>query len=225
MPGPTIRKSLGRYIAELTVVVFGVTIAFMVDDWAEKRRDHKYEIEFLDNIQDELTLNLDLFHSWENYFKELTGLFEDFYRLQQWEDSSLAAAIKYRDIIMASNSVKVYSSAWETTKASSGLRLIRDVQLKNQLSTLYSRWFPETERVFTRLDNYKSNKLIPYYNDHRAGRDPSFINSSDLNSPEIYNIIRTYQVYHSVLADKINYAEEKTGELIELIDNYITKYK
>ncbi len=197
----------------------------MVDDWAEKRRDHKYEIEFLQNIRGELGLNLGLFRAWENYYRDITGSFEAFYRLQQLEDSSRAAALKYRDIILASNSVKVFSSAWETTKASGGLRLIRDTKLKNQLSRLYSRWFPETERVYTRLDNYKSDILIPYYNDHRAGRDPSFINPSDLSSPEIYNIIRTYQVYHFVLADKINEAKEKTVELIRLIDDHLTRYQ
>ena len=219
------KKSIIKYFAELLVVVFGITIAFMVDDWSENRREHKYEIEFLENIREELSLNMNLFRDWENYYEKINILFDEFYELQLIDDSSRSAAIKYREIILNTHSVYVFSSAWETTKSSGGMRIIKNTMLKNNLSSLYSRWYPRTERVFSRLDDLKSNELIPYYNQHRAGRDPSFIDLKDLQAPQLYNIMRTFQVYHSVLLGMIMDSEEKTEEVIKLIEEHINKFK
>jgi len=219
------KKSIINYFAELTVIVFGITIAFFVDDWAENRREERYEIEFLENIHDELSLNIKLFHDWKDYYKELDALFEEFYELQMNGDSSRSAAIKLREILVQTHSVNVFSSAWETTKSSGSLRIIKDSKLKNQISALYSRWFTRTERVYARLDNFKSTELISYYNQHRAGRDPSFTDLKALQAPQLYNIVRTYHIYHSFLKSKIIDSEEKTEKVIKLIEEYTNKFK
>lgn len=219
------KKAIIRYIAELTIVVFGITIAFMLNDWADGKREQKNEIEYLENICEELLLNVDLFNDWESYYENITDRFEKFYDLQMVDDSSRAAAIEYRQILVETHSIYVFSDAWETMKSSGGMRIIKNSGLKNNLSAVYSRWYPRTERVFKRLDDFKSHELIPYYNQHRAGRDPSFIDLKNLQAPQLYNIMRTFQIYHSVLRGMIKDSKEKTETVITLIENYINNSK
>ena len=217
-------NKFGKYliyaIGEIALVMIGILLALQVNDWNETRKsiasEKRYVSDLIQDLKnDSIKLNqLDIFLKSKSVSKEkIVPLLQgnkvaidsiEFHFAIQW-------AIRGR---FTPTNITI-----EELKNSGGLNIIRDVNLRRQIVSLYNSYSIEafTEDVF----NNASNKLLDIAGAH-------FKSIMEPNIDEIYIAIEDNRFINGILANftftRMNAINDLQTKCFDLIKN-LEKYK
>jgi len=158
-----VSKYLIYAIGEIVLVIIGILIALQVNNWNEQRKERKYELTMLEEVQKELNEDADIIESWIPYLKNVQHSFSELAIMKNDPKYSLDSLNFHLNRIRGYGmTLNINKSPFETIK-SSGLNKISNPEIRNNLSTLYGyhiqgidEWVNEVLRVelFNRNEIY-----------------------------------------------------------------------
>ena len=213
-------------IGEVVLVVFGILIAFQIDNWNENRNLRKLENILLIDIRDNLIAsrtNLASNISYNrttlyNYEKILSHIKEDLPY-----SNSLDTAFSYIGYWSEPNFTY---TAYETIK-SLGLDIIQNDSLKISITEIYEQYFPFLLEELEGEWGLHQSLVLPF-----IAYNIQYINS-EVARPNNYNALKTNNEFQNLMGLKmitrknsIHFAErtkEKVDSLIFLIDRELVR--
>lgn len=189
-----IRKSLsaanyGALGLELFLVIAGILIAFQIDRWAESRRDHQEENQYLIRLKEDLQSEIRVMELSIEYAAERL---QNVHLLEEISDNPEIAKSRARDVLLAIEQVtwrsfpQIAGNVYGELKATGKLALIRSEQLRHDLWEYYTYYDHvsvigsdlELQNLFTRLTaGLLSTAELTVIQGARTGRESWHVSS------------------------------------------------
>lgn len=134
-------KSSGKwkeYLAELLVVIIGITIAFSIENYAANRKEKVEELQHLKGIADDLKADLNSFEAYTTYNEETQVFVKRFNQLIQ----SRAQNDSLNWLLLRMGWISSYGPrdiAYQSLKSSGGLDKITNFDLRNSIVYHYEQ--------------------------------------------------------------------------------------
>lgn len=164
---PKINKRTRIYILvysiELVVMMLGVTAGFTLTNWAETRKEYKLANEYMKSLQSDLEIDIKNLHFHDSInaekIEEMTQLLILLKTNNQEEmltiNNYVSKAIRNTSFFHASK------TTYESIKQGGQINIIKDMQLKNELISLYESQYEELKISETILLEDIRNRLEP----------------------------------------------------------------
>src|SRR5210317_120892 len=163
-------KYLVYAIGEILLVVIGILIALMIDNWNDVRKSNENEVLLLNSLKSEFETNFAIFDSVhkfqitkEDYVKRLIAYNETPIPFEEL-DSIL-------EIITYNYTTNLSFTIYESSVNSGKIELISNDQLKNRIASFNELFKDYSEEEFIAQD-MTNEQIIPFINDHIVIRYP-----------------------------------------------------
>ncbi len=152
------------HIANLLVVVLGISIAFYLDQYSSEKRAQTQEKEYLEGLAADLDADiaaLDTLIKFNDLIIEATVSLIEGVKNNGYEDLTKlrndVLIIQYNPPFVAQRTI------YESLKASGKMDLIKEFDLRNQLVELYEQYYRGTSQYDQALDDHVSNFIKPFF--------------------------------------------------------------
>lgn len=201
---------VGKYLREISVVVIGVAITFIVSDWISGRNEKKDLKRYLDAIQLELKENLASMKVDAKEYR-LTIEFGNYLSSTKRENIQADSISKYFPVIGYLYTATYDTSAFEMLKSSGAMRLIKDDLLLSSILKCYILMNEAT----TARDKYLQRKQDELFSAVLNG-------SLDLNNPDLFDPKNARMLnFYSIPID----VEEPFLDCIKQIEKTLAMFK
>jgi hypothetical protein len=153
-------------IGEVLIIVFAVTISIWFHNWSESWKDRQEEKEFLEGLKADLQADMkEMSSDSTSYELGLRGIryFEKVGDGMALDRDSLNT---YEDFFFGDIQISPRVSRFEALKGSGRLGIIRNKQLLIHITDLYTKDFPQINRINTYFDKLRSDDFIPFIASH-----------------------------------------------------------
>jgi hypothetical protein len=233
-----VRRYLAYAIGEIALVVIGILIAVMINDWNESRRANNLEQIFLENLRNEMTANNRMLSTVIHYqevsrdaaLKLLEIYNSDFRNYDTNELDSLLGAVQWAwsfepqlsvlnsikstgqiDIIKDENIKTFITTFEESTKGSQAISLFLREFMRDQYVPSVSQFISQRNRVIhIGFSEVKQSKFKSNY-------DELF------NNKEVESHLTYVYVWRKDEVNALKYIQSSLLESIDLIDHSIIK--
>lgn len=185
-------KTWKRLVAEFFLILLGVSVAFLAEDFRETRGRQTLLREYMGNLKRENQSNIRNFITADSLINRVQINNDHFYDIHQNKDSLAQAEQSLRKVMMGGFPMQFYTGQWEALKLSGLLNEISDPDFLYQISLVYDNVYPGLARSLGNISHYKMNQMIPFYIKERAGREVRFVEREKIMSDEVYMLVRTY---------------------------------
>ncbi len=199
---PGFKLEWKKYIAELLVVFVGVTSAFLLNDWAQKRNSEELENKYITSLLDDLKNDSDNLKKTINYsqnnFDSLSYL--NYLLSKNFSDTDTLLELSVKLL----NFEYFYPSdvTFETMKSSGGLNIIGGFEIRRKIIKLYSQ-YEGTILFDDMIKKYTDGYSIPY-----------FINNTDLRNISGTDLKFYYdKQFSNILLGYLNILRQKVSAL------------
>ncbi len=202
-------------LANLLVVILGITIAFYLEGWREGRSKRNLEQQYLQALRQDLLADKDLLDTLikidESRLDKLTKISSA--SIGQYEHlDSIGLFMAY---IQFHVPFEPQTASFEAMTSSGIIDIIRSFELRTQIFQLHSQWY----RGISQFDNaimQHTNQFIRPFSIYEVEHYSAFeVNPDFLNKPSFRNMIFSYQ---SLFETRLNYYKEVLSALEELIN-------
>ena len=212
------------HIANLIVVILGISIAFYLEGYKEDKGNKIQERKFLESMINNLQRDinaLDTLASWnERVSKALIAL----------SDVSVFAASKLNDTTLAEYILTIqYNpaftpqiSTYESLKTSGKLELIEDFQLKNQIVELYEQTYGSSNEYEVLTDEHVRDFIKPFYIANVRFYNGRAVRGDFLMDDNFRNMIFSYRflylgkvAYYKKVREEIVIIKEKLSAYVD----------
>jgi len=205
-----------NHFIELVVVVIGITLAFMLNNWREGYVDHQLEKKYLNSFMDDLNFDrvqldsLILYN--ETKLKDINRLITFLKNKDVENDSVLIVFAQMMMFTPFDPNVTTYQSI----KNAGDFGLISDYRLKENLIKYYQNL--ESKKYFDNLFNsYLNDYIIPFALENINFEEQRFVNRKNLLHYRFKNLtIGYYRLLNQYLDYYKNLREECTQLLSQL---------
>ena len=205
-----------NHFIELVVVVIGITLAFMLNNWREGYVNHRMEKKYLNSFRDDLNFDrvqldsLILYN--ETKLKDINRLIAFLKDRKVDNDSVLVVFAEMMLFTPFDPNVTTYQSL----KNAGDFALISDYRLKENLIKYYQTL--ETKKYFDDLFNsYLNDYIIPFALENINFEEKRFVHPKNLLHYRFKNLtIGYYRLLKQYLEYYINIREECTKLLSQL---------
>lgn len=180
-----------KYLRELSVVVAGIAITFIVSDLISDRNEKKEIKRYLDAINLELEENLEIAEEHGEFF-DRTADFSHYLMATKPEKLSTDSLDKYDEIIKRLVVLNYKTSALEMFKMSGSMRLIKDKTLLSSILEAYRQI--ELSKVSS--DVYMDRKIDEIYEQVLDEKSTSL--ALDISLPESRRLLKFFSIYMDV---------------------------
>jgi hypothetical protein len=161
----TLGRTLGRYLSEIIVIIIGITLSFVFDEWRNERKDRRDEHSYLTMLQEDLT-----------HDTTVLGMYilrqEEAIRCTQRLASFGAVADVEDSLFFLLDNTAGYvefaprSAAFEELRQTGRTSLLNNSLLRRQVFTLYTQVYPFLKE-WTLVDKtHVLSSLIPEITNH-----------------------------------------------------------
>ncbi|KOF02065.1 hypothetical protein OB69_13595 [Roseivirga seohaensis subsp. aquiponti] len=151
-----------NHFIELLVVVIGITIAFAMENWAEKRRDRESQINYLTSLRDDITNdNIELKHIMDSskvLNRNIDFLMRYVYASGPLED------LKYGHITSTYSApyFNAKDGTYHSLVNSGSLDLISNYKLRASITDLYNFHYDEIAKADDFIHDLVNGQIYPY---------------------------------------------------------------
>jgi len=216
----TIIEKWAEYLLEIFVIVFGILIAFMLNNWNEGRKNERKELEHLKNIAKNLETNIGLLKedslSYSTGIRANNTILDAITNHKPFYDS-LAYHFHFLSIYPDPN---LSFSAYESLK-SVGFETITNSQLRNEIIDLYEMTYPQMIASMTFTQDKLADQTIPFFlANFERGNDSAIPNSYGtlLDNQEFLNLVVTTKAIHNWGIQFEQNIRQKTKRVMNLIE-------
>ncbi|MBT8275749.1 MAG: hypothetical protein KJO39_06380 [Bacteroidia bacterium] len=211
----------GRYlkyaIGEILLVVFGILIALLINNWNEERKDRNREQVILNNLKSDFTTSINNVNDAYNSFMQAYDASVTLLEIIRSEDDIDSSEIEQLvdDILNKTKSLDIITGSINEMLNTGSINLIRDINLKTQLSN-WSFHQTDTEDDIVIYRAYLFDFFIPSLTNKVRLRNMGVLEffDEDLNLKDIapsnfsidYNqTIRSVEFENEVYNNALNY--------------------
>jgi hypothetical protein len=223
-------KYLKYAIGEIVLVVIGILIALQINNWNEQRKEHLRELKMLSEIKSNLEtniINLEL-----DIKKQILGAWHIDYIIDHMDNKrAYNDSISYYMIdVDYAPDVVLISTAFETLK-STGMEIIENDSLRQQLTKLYEVEYPtlmqETKRIEDQVWPTEVHPMIQKYFRYDAVNNILVPTAYDawLNDQEFLNMLAFRGILRKDSTKRKMETKRETEDVILKIKNEFIKRK
>ena len=209
-----------EYLAELLVVIVGITIAFALENYSKEKKDKDEQTLYLNAISADL--NKDIAHI-ESLIDSSKVLMQHVTEVFQFNYTQAATEQFKRHHITSTYTVPYFKSnngSYLSLINSGDMKIIESFELRNAITDLYTVWYTEIERMDAFIQNLVNEMIYPYMLDNIAfeGRRDGIRDASPLRNNKAMNLLGSY---YNFLDQRIKECERvlvKCREVQELLN-------
>jgi len=222
--GGSARKYLVYAIGEILLVMIGILLALQVNNWNEGQHEKKRTTLYLQNIKSDFENHLEAIEETHNFLevnKECAKYVADYVRgeIQVVDTFKLIKSLNRSAYIV---NFKIQNSTWDEIISVGDLKLIKNSQLKSQIS-----YFLGEYEVLTELEERKYNPVLVEFLDVSSlhfdvsNNFESTTTSTSFSSEGIwvdFNGLRRNETMSVLLRKVYRVADEQQDFLISILD-------
>ena len=210
------------HIANLLVVILGISIAFYLEGWREEASNRMQEKKYLESMATDLQTDIEALDTLLKINEEISSALVNLSLASVGKPYESDSALMFQTLKIQYNPpFTPQRTAYESLKASGKLDLISDFGLRNQIVDLYEQFYRGTGEYDDALNQHVRDFVKPYYMKNARFTGPQSIDPSFLNDDEFRNIIFAYR--YLFLAKDGFYKEvlSKTDSVRNKINSYL----
>lgn len=219
-----------NHFIELLVVVIGITIAFGMENWAERKRNKESEINYLTSLRDDIT----------NDSTELEHILDSTIVLSQNVGflfpyifgNAPVEKLKYRHVV--STYTPPYFNAKDGTYHSlvnsGSLGIISNYQLRASITDLYNFYYDEIARADDFIHDLVGNQIYPYMLENIRFGNPEMnenqiLDIKPLQNNKVKNMIGSYSNFLRERMGIYRKAQEQCSAVLKEIETELRRLK
>ncbi len=181
------------HIANLLVVILGISIAFYLESYKEEKANAMQEEKYMLSLAEDLTADfeaIDTLNQWNTYMSNSLVKLTTASTGRPYEEDSL---VIYLLSIQYNPPFTPQLTTYESLKASGQMGLIKDFELRNQLVELYEQYYRGVEQYDESIDQHLRDFYKPFFfkNVEFIGRNQ--VRKEFLRKAEFRNIMFAYR--------------------------------
>ena len=217
-----------NHFIELLVVVIGISIAFAMENWAEKRRNRNIEVNYLTSLKEDISNDkfelLQIVDSSQALVKNI-----DFLMGYIFANSPLEA-LEYRHITStyASPYFNAQDGTYHSLVNSGALELINNYEVRAAITDLYNFHYDEITKADDFLRDLVNVQIYPYMISKIEYGNPSMgqtqiLDDSPLKTNQVRNMVGSFYNLLKARSQTYTLTAQKCDSLINRIDQELTK--
>lgn len=211
-----------NHFIELLVVVIGITIAFMLENWRLERADTELEQKYL------VSYKADLQFDKKNLDSIITSVQNKIYLMRSFLDELGTGEVKQSRAeeimaeMMSNHSFFPKTATYESVKNSGGMNVVSDYDIKEAIVSYYTlnEELRLKEQVFF---NYLQEFVLPFTYKNVDFISGKIINRSAIKNPEFKNIVAGYYALTEQNIEAYRVYQEANRILFLKIENWQKK--
>lgn len=175
----------------LLVVVIGITVAFMLENWRQERASSELEQKYLISFKDDLHYDSNKLDSTISAVQNKIYLLRSVISEMSSGEIKQARAEEVITDMLSNHSFVPKQATYESIKNSGGMNIISDYEIKEAIVSYYSLndELRLKEQVFF---DYLQNFVLPFVYKNVEFLSGRIVNRSAINSFEFNNIVAGY---------------------------------
>lgn len=210
------------HVANLLVVILGITIAFYMEGWREEASNRKQEHKYLEALKTDLQTDIEALDTLLYYNKSMKKALNNLTMASlgrpYGSDSSL---IWHTMSIQYNPPFTPQRTTYESLKASGKLDLIDDFDLRNNIVELYEQFYMGADQFDQVLNNHVRDFVKPFYMHEIRFKGPGALDPSFLEKSEFRNIIFAYQYLFGRKDEFYQDVKRMTEEVKDELTSYL----
>lgn len=211
------------HFIELLVVIIGVTVAFAINNWAEKRKLDKEEKHILQSFYDDLSRDYHTFHDIQIPVNmERAKNLKHFIGLIATQSVKQDTLKKYLyDVLLSTSNYTINRTTFESLKYSGKMDLIKNLDLKKKIYWYYSKESQNSEFAVKAHIDYRKENILPY-----LGKKLNFnqMNTDFLYDLEFSNHLYFYLKSFEVKLNEYELLAQRSNELSNMLEEELKKF-
>ena len=201
-------KKWRSYLAELFVIVLGITLSFLVNEWRTNIQDRNIEQDSLQTIYENLKMDTTRLGQGKQLFDQFGGFYQSFLdgTIMEKKDS---VGLFLRTLQTYGIFIKT-DVGYREMSESGNTRLIRDRELRYKLIELYTSLYPIAEEWNSIDRQFVLGEMIPYFN-RSFPYSESYNYESEMGEPDFRALLSSDEFLNLV---KTNLKFKQTQALI-----------
>lgn len=153
-------------IGEILIIVFAVSISIWFHNWSDSWKDRTEEREFLQGLKSDLQADMkEMTGDSASYALGLKGVLY-FEKVGAGMALDMDSLRSYQRIFFGNIQISPRISRFEALKGSGRLDIIRNKELLIHIADLYTKDFPQINRINVYFNNLMGNSFVPFISSH-----------------------------------------------------------
>lgn len=181
------------HIANLLVVILGITIAFYLEGYKEEANNRQQEKKYLQSLIEDLETDIEALDTLDYVNKRIANALIKLSNATSGAPYPKDSLVGFMFGIQYNPPFSAQRTAYESMKSSGKLDLISDFELRNEVVELYEQYYWGTSEFDVSLLNHINDFVKPYFMENIVFTDRSSLDETFLSSSEFRNIIYSYR--------------------------------
>ena len=208
------------HIANLFVVILGISIAFYLEGYREEKANKKQERKYIESLTKDLETDLQAFDT----LTKTNGRIADY--LVKLSSASVGAPYK-KDSLLYYLFGTQYNppfasqrTSYESMKSSGKIELISNFELRNNIVELYEQYYRGVDQYDASIDRNIRDFYAPFYVKNIVFTGPFSVDHSFLKKSEFRNIIFGYRYLFVAKTDYYQKVSMQLKEVLSMLGEY-----
>ena len=209
------------HLTNLIVVILGITIAFYLEGWKESKRSEKLEQQYLTSLATDLQSDryyLDTIMIINKSVGKSLEILSGATIGKPYYEDSLLIHLYATQFIPPFKPQKV---TYETLKATGGLEVIKDFELRNRIVELYEQYYRGGQEFDQAITDHTQNYIQPYFIKNLVFLGPNQIDASFLHENEVRNMLFAEKNIFNLRSDFYKVLDVELNEIMEQVNQQI----
>lgn len=209
-----------NHFVELVVVVIGITIAFMLENWQQDNADKELEQKYLNSLKSDLLSDNKLLDSTVASVEKQISKLRDFITEIKTGTVVKQKAEKIIPQVLISYGFAPKLATYQSITNSGNLNIITDYKLIESLASYYNS-YDEISIKEKGLYDYQLKFVLPYVYENVDFLSGKMVNKSAINGFEFKNIVTGYYTLVGQNLEAYKNYQLANKELLENIENHL----
>ncbi len=209
-----------NHFVELVVVIIGITIAFMLENWRQENANHDLEQKYLNSLKSDLLSDNKLLDSTVSSVEKQISKLRDFITEIKTGAVVKQKAEKIIPQVLISYGFAPKLATYQSITNSGNLNIITDYKLIESLASYYNS-YDEISIKEKGLYDYQLKFVLPYVYENVDFLSGKMVNKSAINGFEFKNIVTGYYTLVGQNLEAYKNYQLANKELLENIEKYL----
>lgn len=211
------------HIANLLVVILGISIAFYLESYKEEKTNAAYEKKYLQSLIKDLETDVEALDTLGYVNKMIANALVKLSNASVDPTASRDSIASFMLGIQYNPPFSPQKTTYESMKSSGQLELISDFELRNQIVEIYEQYYWGTSEYDISLLNHITDFVKPFYMNQVYYIGPNTINDDFLESNVFRNIIYSYKYLFQAKMDFYDQVKIQTDSILLKVKEHEAK--
>lgn len=208
------------HIANLLVVILGISIAFYLESYKEEKASKKQEAQYVESLIKDLETDLEALDTLNYYNKMMSKAIVKLttaVTAGEYDQDSLGGFMLQ---LLYNPPLTPQSTTYESLKSSGKMDLISDFELRNQVVELYEQYYRGMLQYDVAIDQNLRDFFKPFFYSNIVFETTYRVKDDFLKKAEFRNIIFSYRVQFLSKAEFYETVYQRLTEIMVELKEY-----